>query len=135
MDLFYQHRVDPNVPIEDVAGAVKDLIQESKLSLPSFRSGRANDPSCTPFSPVRALQSEYSLCWRNPEAEVLPTLEEPAQVYVAKGSDDPVHRWPTSYANGRCLTFLSYFGVLYDYLRRKYVIAPGGWLLGPQNRR
>jgi len=77
IDLFYQHRVDPNVPIEDVAGAVRDLIQEGKVKhfglseagVPTIRRAHA-------VQPVTALQSEYSLWWRKPEAEVLPVLEE-----------------------------------------------------------
>ncbi|WP_233804554.1 aldo/keto reductase [Paraburkholderia sp. HP33-1] len=77
IDLFYQHRVDPNVPIEDVAGAVKDLIAAGKVghfglseaSVESIRRAHA-------VQPVAALQSEYSLWWREPEASVLPTLEE-----------------------------------------------------------
>ena len=76
IDLFYQHRVDPNVPIEDVAGTVKDLIREGKVKhfglseagVPSIRRAHA-------VQPVVALQSEYSLWWREPEAEVLPTCE------------------------------------------------------------
>jgi aryl-alcohol dehydrogenase-like predicted oxidoreductase len=77
IDLFYQHRVDPAVPIEDVAGAVKDLIAAGKVghfglseaSVESIRRAHA-------VQPVAALQSEYSLWWREPEASVLPTLEE-----------------------------------------------------------
>jgi aryl-alcohol dehydrogenase-like predicted oxidoreductase len=77
IDLFYQHRVDPNVPIEDVAGAVKDLIKEGKVkhfglseaSVQNIRRAHA-------VQAVTALQSEYSLWWREPEAEILPTLEE-----------------------------------------------------------
>ena len=77
IDLFYQHRVDPNVPIEDVAGAVKDLIQEGKvkhfgLSEPGVQTIRRAHA----VQPVTALQSEYSLWWRKPEQEVLPTLDE-----------------------------------------------------------
>ena len=77
IDLFYQHRVDPNVPIEDVAGAVKDLIQEGKvkhfgLSEPGVRTIRRAHA----VEPIAAIQSEYSLWWREPEKEVLPTLEE-----------------------------------------------------------
>jgi aryl-alcohol dehydrogenase-like predicted oxidoreductase len=77
IDLFYQHRVDPNVPIEDVAGAVKDLIGEGKvrhfgLSEASARTIRRAHA----VQPVTALQSEYSLWWREPEAEILPALEE-----------------------------------------------------------
>jgi aryl-alcohol dehydrogenase-like predicted oxidoreductase len=77
IDLFYQHRVDPDVPIEDVAGAVKDLIRQGKMKhlglseagVPTIRRAHA-------VQPVTALQSEYSLWWRKPEEEVLPTLEE-----------------------------------------------------------
>jgi aryl-alcohol dehydrogenase-like predicted oxidoreductase len=77
IDLFYQHRVDTNVPMEDVAGTVKDLIAEGKVkhfglseaSVASIRRAHA-------VQPVTALQSEYSLWWREPEKEVLPTLEE-----------------------------------------------------------
>src|SRR5437870_4597175 len=77
IDLFYQHRVDPDVPIKDVAGAVKDLIREGKVKhfglseagVPSIRRAHA-------VQAVAALQSEYSLWWREPEAEVLPTCEE-----------------------------------------------------------
>jgi aryl-alcohol dehydrogenase-like predicted oxidoreductase len=77
IDLFYQHRVDPDVPIEDVAGAVKDLTRQGKVKhfglseagVPTIRRAHA-------VQPVTALQSEYSLWWRKPEEEVLPTLEE-----------------------------------------------------------
>lgn len=77
IDLFYQHRVDPNIPIEDVAGTVKDLIQEGKVahfglseaSVKTIRRAHA-------IQPVAALQSEYSLWWREPETEIIPTLEE-----------------------------------------------------------
>jgi len=77
IDLFYQHRVDPEVPIEDVAGAVKELIRAGKVrhfglseaGVKSIRRAHA-------VQPVTALQSEYSLWWREPEAEVMPTLEE-----------------------------------------------------------
>ena len=77
IDLFYQHRVDPDVPIEDVAGAVKDLIREGKvkhfgLSEPGVKTIRRAHA----VQPVAAVQSEYSLWWREPELEVLPTLEE-----------------------------------------------------------
>ncbi len=76
IDLFYQHRVDPNVPIEDVAGTVKDLIAEGKVKyfgmseagLESIRKAHA-------VQPITALQSEYSMWWREPEQEILPTLE------------------------------------------------------------
>jgi aryl-alcohol dehydrogenase-like predicted oxidoreductase len=77
IDLFYQHRVDPNVPIEDVAGAVKDLIQQGKVrhfglseaGVQTIRRAHATHP-------VTALQSEYSLWWREPETEIMPVLEE-----------------------------------------------------------
>src|SRR5499433_3276623 len=77
IDLFYQHRVDPEVPIEDVAGVVKDLIREGKVKyfglseagVPTIRRAHA-------VQPVTALQSEYSLWWRRPEEKILPTLEE-----------------------------------------------------------
>ena len=77
IDLFYQHRVDPKVPIEDVAGAVKNLIQQGKvkhfgLSEPGVQTIRRAHR----VQPVTAVQSEYSLWWRRPEEEVLPTLEE-----------------------------------------------------------
>jgi aryl-alcohol dehydrogenase-like predicted oxidoreductase len=83
IDLFYQHRVDPDVPIEDVAGAVKDLIRQGKVKhfglseagVPTIRRAHA-------VQPVTALQSEYSLWWRKPEEEVLPTLEEPGIGFV-----------------------------------------------------
>jgi aryl-alcohol dehydrogenase-like predicted oxidoreductase len=84
IDLFYQHRVDPNVPIEDVAGAVKDLIREGKVKhfglseagVDSIRRAHA-------VQPVAALQSEYSLWWREPEAAVLPACEELGIGFVA----------------------------------------------------
>src|SRR2546429_6062053 len=77
IDLYYQHRVDPHVPIQDVAGAVKDLIQQGKvkhfgLSEAGVQTIRRADA----VQPVTALQSEYSLWWREPEAELLPALEE-----------------------------------------------------------
>ena len=77
IDLFYQHRVDPNVPIEDVAGAVKGLIQEGKVKhLGLSEAGLQTIRRAHAAQPVTALQSEYSLWWRRPEADVLPTLEE-----------------------------------------------------------
>jgi len=77
IDLFYQHRVDPNVPIEDVAGAVKDLIQEGKVKhFGLSEAGVQTIRRAHAVQPVIALQSEYSLWWRRPEEEVLPTLEE-----------------------------------------------------------
>ena len=77
IDLFYQHRVDPDVPIEDVAGAVKDLIQEGKVRhFGLSEAGVQTIRRAHAVQPVTALQSEYSLWWREPEAEVLPTLEE-----------------------------------------------------------
>jgi aryl-alcohol dehydrogenase-like predicted oxidoreductase len=77
IDLFYQHRVDPNVPIEDVAGAVKDLIHEGKVKhFGLSEAGVQTIRRAHAVQPLTALQSEYSLWWRGPEAEVLPTLEE-----------------------------------------------------------
>jgi aryl-alcohol dehydrogenase-like predicted oxidoreductase len=77
IDLFYQHRVDPNVPIEDVAGAVKDLIQQGKVKhFGLSEAGVQTIRRAHAVQPVTALQSEYSLWWREPEAEVLPALEE-----------------------------------------------------------
>jgi aryl-alcohol dehydrogenase-like predicted oxidoreductase len=77
IDLFYQHRVDPNVPIEDVAGAVKDLIQHGKVEhFGLSEAGVQTIRRAHAVQPVTALQSEYSLWWKKPEAEVLPTLEE-----------------------------------------------------------
>src|SRR5712672_294684 len=77
IDLFYQHRVDPNVPIEDVAGAVKDLIQQGKVKhFGLSEAGVQTIRRAHAVQPVAALQSEYSLWSREPEAEVIPTLEE-----------------------------------------------------------
>ena len=77
IDLFYQHRVDPNVPIEDVAGAVKDLIQQGKVKhFGLSEAGVETIRRAHKVQPVAALQSEYSLWWREPEAAVIPTLEE-----------------------------------------------------------
>jgi aryl-alcohol dehydrogenase-like predicted oxidoreductase len=77
IDLFYQHRVDPNVPIEDVAGAVKDLIQEGKVRhFGLSEAGVQVIRRAHAVQPVTALQSEYSLWWREPEAEIIPALEE-----------------------------------------------------------
>jgi aryl-alcohol dehydrogenase-like predicted oxidoreductase len=76
IDLFYQHRVDTDVPIEDVAGAVKDLIREGKVKhFGLSEAGVQTIRRAYAVQPVTAVQSEYSLWWRNPEAEVLPTLE------------------------------------------------------------
>lgn len=77
IDLFYQHRVDPKIPIEDVAGTVRDLIQQGKVK--HFGMSEAGSDSIRrahAVQPVTALQSEYSLWWREPEKEILPTLEE-----------------------------------------------------------
>jgi aryl-alcohol dehydrogenase-like predicted oxidoreductase len=77
IDLFYQHRVDPEVPIEDVAGAVKELIQEGKVRhFGLSEAGVRTIRRAHAVQPVTALQSEYSLWWREPEAEIIPTLEE-----------------------------------------------------------
>jgi aryl-alcohol dehydrogenase-like predicted oxidoreductase len=77
IDLFYQHRVDPKVPIEDVAGAVKDLIQQGKVKhFGLSEAGVETIRRAHKVQPIAALQSEYSLWWKEPEAEVIPTLEE-----------------------------------------------------------
>lgn len=77
IDLFYQHRVDPNVPMEDVAGTVKDLIQQGKVKhFGMSEAGIQSIRTAHAVQPVAALQSEYSLWWREPENEILPTLEE-----------------------------------------------------------
>src|SRR5574341_370873 len=77
IDLFYQHRVDPNVPIEEVAGAVKDLIREGKVKhFGLSEAGVQTIRRAHAVQPVTAIQSEYSLWWRRPEEELLPTLEE-----------------------------------------------------------
>jgi aryl-alcohol dehydrogenase-like predicted oxidoreductase len=77
IDLLYQHRVDPNVPIEDTAGAVKDLIQQGKVThFGLSEAGVQTIRRAHAVQPVAALQSEYSLWWREPEAEVIPTLDE-----------------------------------------------------------
>ena len=77
IDLFYQHRVDPNVPIEDVAGAVKDLIEAGKVKhFGLSEAGVQTIRRAHAVQPLTALQSEYSLWWREPEKEILPTLEE-----------------------------------------------------------
>src|ERR1700761_3918721 len=77
IDLFYQHRVDPEVPMEDVAGTVKDLIAEGKVKhFGLSEAGVGSIRRAHAVQPVTALQSEYSLWWRKPEEEVIPTLEE-----------------------------------------------------------
>ena len=77
IDLFYQHRVDPNVPIEEVAGTVKDLIAEGKIKhFGLSEAGASTIRKAHAIQPVAALQSEYSLWWREPEQEIIPTLEE-----------------------------------------------------------
>ena len=77
IDLYYQHRVDPNVPIEDVAGTVKELIQEGKVKhLGLSEAGARTIRRAHAVQPVTALQSEYSVWWREPEGEILPTLED-----------------------------------------------------------
>src|SRR3954471_16237270 len=77
IDLFYQHRVDPGVPIEDVAGTVKELIREGKVKHFGLSEAAAQTiRRAHAVQPVTALQSEYSLWWREPEQEILPTLEE-----------------------------------------------------------
>jgi len=77
IDLFYQHRVDPNIPMEDVAGAVKGLIAQGKVRhFGMSEAGAESIRRAHAVQPVTALQSEYSLWWREPESEILPTLEE-----------------------------------------------------------
>src|SRR3954471_12812210 len=84
IDLYYQHRVDPNVPIEDVAGAVKDLIEEGKVKhFGLSEAGAQTIRRAHAIQPVTALQSEYSLWWRQPEQTVMPTLEELGIGFVA----------------------------------------------------
>jgi aryl-alcohol dehydrogenase-like predicted oxidoreductase len=83
IDLFYQHRVDPDVPIEDVAGAVKDLIAEGKVKhFGLSEAGVSTIRKAHGVQPVTAVQSEYSLFWRDPEAELLPVLKELAIGFV-----------------------------------------------------
>jgi aryl-alcohol dehydrogenase-like predicted oxidoreductase len=77
IELYYQHRVDPNVPIEEVAGVVKDLIQEGKVKhFGMCEAGVENIRKAHAVQPLAALQSEYSLWWREPEQQIIPTLEE-----------------------------------------------------------
>ncbi|TAK21122.1 MAG: aldo/keto reductase [Myxococcaceae bacterium] len=84
IDLFYQHRVDPDVPIEDVAGTVKDLIREGKVAhFGLSEAGVQTIRRAHSVQPVAALQSEYSMWWREPEAEIIPTLEELGIGFVA----------------------------------------------------
>ena len=84
IDLFYQHRVDPNVPMEDVAGAVKDLIREGKVKhFGLSEAGVQSIRRAHAVQPVTALQSEYSLWWREPETQILPTCEELGIGFVA----------------------------------------------------
>jgi len=84
IDLFYQHRVDPNVPMEDVAGTVKDLIRDGKVKhFGLSEAGVQSIRRAHAVQPVTALQSEYSLWWREPETEVLPTCEELGIGFVA----------------------------------------------------
>jgi aryl-alcohol dehydrogenase-like predicted oxidoreductase len=84
IDLFYQHRVDPDVPIEDVAGAVKDLIAEGKVKhFGLSEAGADTIRRAHAVQPVAALQSEYSLWWREPEEQILPALEELGIGFVA----------------------------------------------------
>ncbi|HME69523.1 MAG TPA: aldo/keto reductase [Myxococcota bacterium] len=84
IDLFYQHRVDPNVPIEDVAGTVKELIREGKVKhFGLSEAGVESIRRAHAVQPVAALQSEYSMWWREPEKEILPTLEELGVGFVA----------------------------------------------------
>src|ERR1700749_5060577 len=83
IDLLYQHRVDPNVPMEDVAGAVKELIQAGKVKhFGLSEAGVKNIRRAHAVQPVAALQSEYSLWWREPEQEIIPVLEELGIVFL-----------------------------------------------------
>lgn len=84
IDLFYQHRVDPNVPIEEVAGTVRDLIREGKVKhFGLSEAGAQTIRRAHAIQPVAALQSEYSMWWREPEKDILPTLEELGIGFVA----------------------------------------------------
>jgi len=84
IDLFYQHRVDPNVPMEDMAGTVKDLVQEGKVKhFGLSEAGAQSIRRAHAVQPVTVLQSEYSLWWREPETEILPTCEELGIGFVA----------------------------------------------------
>ena len=84
IDLLYQHRVDPDVPMEDVAGTVKELIEEGKVrAFGMSEAGVANIRRAHAVQPLAALQSEYSLWWREPEEEILPTLDELGISFVA----------------------------------------------------
>jgi aryl-alcohol dehydrogenase-like predicted oxidoreductase len=84
IDLLYQHRVDPNVPIEDIAGTVKELVAQGKVRhFGLSEAGAQTIRRAHAVQPVTALQSEYSLWWRQPEEEILPTLEELGIGYVA----------------------------------------------------
>jgi len=108
IDLFYQHRVDPAVPIEDVAGAVKDLIKEGKVKhFGLSEAGAQTIRRAHAVQPVTAVQSEYSLWWRGPESEILPTLEELGIGFVCFRSISFVpwrparaRRWPRSLSPG-----------------------------------
>ena len=106
IDLLYQHRVDPNVPIEDVAGAVKELIQQGKVKhFGLSEAGVQTIRRAHAVQPVTALQSEYSLWTRTPEKEVIPTLEElghrlravqPARQGLPHGQDEREHERSTA---------------------------------------
>jgi aryl-alcohol dehydrogenase-like predicted oxidoreductase len=96
IDLFYQHRVDPNVPIEDVAGVVKDLIQQGKVKhFGLSEAGVQTIRGAHSVQPIAAVQSEYSLWWRRPEAEVLPTLRN------LESASLPIARWVRASSRGR----------------------------------
>ena len=100
IDLFYQHRVDPDVPIEDVAGTVKDLIQEGKVKhFGLSEAGVQTIRRAHAVQPVTAVQSEYSLWTRDPEAEVLPACEELGKDHGARGTaprSRAKNDWPLS---------------------------------------
>ena len=113
IDLFYQHRVDPKVPIEDVAGAVKDLIAQGKVKhFGMSEAGVEAIRRAHAIQPVAALQSEYSLWWREPEREILPALEElgigfvPFSRWARASSRAQLLRTPSSIAPISAISFL-----------------------------
>ena len=118
IDLLYQHRVDPNVPIEDVAGTVKELIDEGKVGhFGLSEAGVADDPPRAAVQPVTALQSEYSLWWREPEEAILPDARgarhrlRPLQPARAKASSRARSTRATEFADGDFRTTVPRFTV------------------------
>jgi diketogulonate reductase-like aldo/keto reductase len=98
IDLLYQHRVDPNVPIEDVANTVNELVQQGKVKhFGLSEAGAQTIRRAHAVLPVTALQSEYSLWWREPETEILPTLEELGIGFV------PLARWVRVSSRGQSM--------------------------------